>query len=497
MHTDPGSAPPSTSHATRATSVVVLPEPAGATHSTGPAGRWLPRAGPGRAARGARRRTDGGRGSCPAEGDSRRLSATLPVRSRTAGAPHSVVVTLQPGPCAKSRLPVARLGGYHAPLDVDPHRRKRPARSPGEPGPAVEISVSASHHVPQAAVRRTRAPASPPWPTTDPRVPRSSRGDSVTSACPPSPVPAAAGRPRPGGLRPGRAGRRVDEHGSADRPTRTPSSSPPTACARTSSRGTPRRACMPTMALASCGTAARGRRRRPADPGAAEHRRRLVHASPPAPGRASTARPTTPSTSTAQPFAQPHRRVRPRRPPGRVDRPVRRARRAQGRPGRVGRRPQRHDQRPDHRLPTLPLRAAASRPTTSSPDATTPAFVASLRPPVRPPRGLRRPGAVRRRGARRRRPAGRTCPTSYSPAKEMRLRVLDFGVDKYGLNAYLYDSTNDGTVDYDRVLFSPTKDGADAVGDLRRGRVGRRQGQDRRAARSTARPPACWSRSRR
>ncbi len=44
-HTDAGSSPPSTSHATRATSVVVLPEPAGATHSTGPGGavaaaRW-------------------------------------------------------------------------------------------------------------------------------------------------------------------------------------------------------------------------------------------------------------------------------------------------------------------------------------------------------------------------------------------------------------------------------------------------------------------------
>ena len=50
-----------------------------------------------------------------------------------------------------------------------------------------------------------------------------------------------------------------------------------------------------------------------------------------------------------------------------------------------------------------------------------------------------------RRPRRRRRPAGPTCPTSYSPAKEMRLRVLDFGVDKYGLNAYIYDSTNDGT----------------------------------------------------
>jgi hypothetical protein len=60
-------------------------------------------------------------------------------------------------------------------------------------------------------------------------------------------------------------------------------------------------------------------------------------------------------------------------------------------------------------------------------------------------------------------------PASFSPAKEMRLRVLDFGVDKYGLNAYVYDSTNDATTNYDRVLFSPTKSGADKVGDLRKG----------------------------
>ena len=60
-------------------------------------------------------------------------------------------------------------------------------------------------------------------------------------------------------------------------------------------------------------------------------------------------------------------------------------------------------------------------------------------------------------------------PASYSPAMEMRLRVIDFGVDKYGLNAYLYDSTDDGTTNYDRVLFSPTKNGDDSVGDLAEG----------------------------
>ena len=62
-------------------------------------------------------------------------------------------------------------------------------------------------------------------------------------------------------------------------------------------------------------------------------------------------------------------------------------------------------------------------------------------------------------------------PTSYSPAMEMRMRVLDGtpAVDKYGLNAYIYDSRNDGRTGYDRVLFSTTKDGDDAVGNLREG----------------------------
>lgn len=60
-------------------------------------------------------------------------------------------------------------------------------------------------------------------------------------------------------------------------------------------------------------------------------------------------------------------------------------------------------------------------------------------------------------------------PTSYSAAMEMRLRVIDFGVDKYGLNAYIFDSTNDGTTNYDRVLLSNTKNGATKVGVLAKG----------------------------
>ena len=61
-------------------------------------------------------------------------------------------------------------------------------------------------------------------------------------------------------------------------------------------------------------------------------------------------------------------------------------------------------------------------------------------------------------------------PQSFSTPKEMRLRVLDFGVDKYGLDAYIFDSTNDKKVNYNRVLFSPGKNGSNAVATLSRDR---------------------------
>ena len=60
-------------------------------------------------------------------------------------------------------------------------------------------------------------------------------------------------------------------------------------------------------------------------------------------------------------------------------------------------------------------------------------------------------------------------PTTYSPAMEMRMRVLDFGTDKYGLNAWIFDGTNDGTTNYDKVLFSKTKSATDSVGILAKG----------------------------
>jgi hypothetical protein len=62
-------------------------------------------------------------------------------------------------------------------------------------------------------------------------------------------------------------------------------------------------------------------------------------------------------------------------------------------------------------------------------------------------------------------------PASYSPALETHMRVLDGPDDKYGLDAYIYDSTDDQQTNYDRVLLTraPGKDGAAKVADLREG----------------------------
>jgi hypothetical protein len=60
-------------------------------------------------------------------------------------------------------------------------------------------------------------------------------------------------------------------------------------------------------------------------------------------------------------------------------------------------------------------------------------------------------------------------PASFSPALETHMAVLDFGVDKYGQDAYIYDSTNDRAVNYDGVLFSRGKNGSNQVADLAKG----------------------------
>ena len=207
---------------------------------------------------------------------------------------------------------------------------------------------------------------------------------------------------------------------------------------------------MPTMGtFLRHGASADGRR--PADPGAAQHRRRLVHASRPAPGPACTARRTTRSTSTAQPFGNRTAAFDAERAAGRVDRPGGRARRAEGRAGRVGRWAQRRRSRARPSTSGVPLRAAAWRRTSSAPRAsrcsTTPPFITSFGLQFDHPAGYA--GQAPFPGAAPTPATGWTgnLPPTFSPAMEMRLRVLDAGVDKYGLNAYIFDSTNDGATE--------------------------------------------------
>ena len=177
-----------------------------------------------------------------------------------------------------------------------------------------------------------------------------------------------------------------------------------------------------------------------------------------------------------QPFANTHVGVRPRRAAGRDARPGGRAGRHEGRPDRVGRRPRRRDRRADARLPQLPLRARRGDELHLA--RRLGVVHRRLRAAVRPSGRVRRAGAVPAGRAAPATSAGPTSPRSFSPPKEMRLRVLDFGVDKYGLNAYIYDSTQR------RPPAVRPRAVLDDEGRRRRGRrpprgrVGRRQGHD-------------------
>ena len=74
-------------------------------------------------------------------------------------------------------------------------------------------------------------------------------------------------------------------------------------------------------------------------------------------------------------------------------------------------------------------------------------------------------------------PVGRTSRPRYSPAKQEQLLVTNTAfpaTDNFDriYDLYIYDSTNDSTTNYDRVLVAPStagKDGNAAVGDLAQG----------------------------
>ena len=258
--------------------------------------------------------------------------------------------------------------------------------------------------------------------------------------------------------------------------------SPPTACGRTSSSATPTTGGVPGFAdLLRSGASADGGgmlTQAPPNTGAGWY----TMATGAWPGVHGSTNNTFHLNNQA--FGDAHGRVRPRRAVGRDHRPVRRAGRQEGRPDGVGRRPQRRHQRADRRLPRVPLRPRRDH---------------QLRVAVRPAGADHRLRAAVRPGRRwrPRRPAGPTRPPRSARRSRPGCGCSTSASTSTGSTPTSTTAPTTAPTNYDRVLFARGKDGADAVADLRRRRVGRRQGHRAPTARSTGRPPACSSRSRR
>ena len=238
-------------------------------------------------------------------------------------------------------------------------------------------------------------------------------------------------------------------------------------------RRTPRVAAGRWRTSSSSGVA--GVRPRPADAGAAEHGRRLVqprdgrvagrprldeqHVPHQRPARSPTGRPPSTASTTCS---------RPRRSRSPPSAAASRSRRSSG--PAAGTPPSRARRSTSGRS----SRAAAWRPTSSAKSASRRSTThrssrrsgsSSTIPPAMP-------GSGRSRAPRpRRRPAGPDVPASNSPPMEMRLRVLDFGVDKYGLWAlHLSTRRTTGATRLRPACCSrATKNGADAVGEPQEG----------------------------
>ncbi len=100
-----------------------------------------------------------------------------------------------------------------------------------------------------------------------------------------------------------------------------------------------------------------------------------------------------------------------------------------------------------------PVRRRAVHRAASASSSTTRPATRRTRPASPEPRRDRRRGRLDRRLCRRPTARRRRCACASSMAEPA-------PVDKYGLNAYIFDSTNDGTTNYDKVLFSKTKSGS-------------------------------------
>ena len=257
--------------------------------------------------------------------------------------------------------------------------------------------------------------------------------------------------------------------------------SPPTACAPTWWTST-RPGCDADVRRADGGRRPRRRtacfrasRRIPASAGTR---------SPPARGRASTARRTTPSTGSARATSTTARRS----PPTGCSRPTHpaggRARRQEGRLDGVG------------RVAEPRRRARRARWSTSAPSSPTAASCSTTT--CRGSRPAPTPSASRTSASTSTPPRGWTnVPASFSPAKQEQLKVTNTAfpaadnVDRF-YDLYIYDSTNDSTTNYDHVLVVPVhgRQGRHAgVANLAAGRLGRTS-RSRSPARAPGRRPA-------
>ena len=178
-----------------------------------------------------------------------------------------------------------------------------------------------------------------------------------------------------------------------------------------------------------------------------------------------------------QPFAQPHDGLRspaccrPRRSPRRPSAAARRSPRSSGPAAAAAR----------STGPTLDFRNFRSGrgvATNYIAPADSAAFTAAFGLQFDHPAGLRRPGAVPAGGARRRPRAGPTCRSRSARRRRCACACSTSASTSTASTPTSTTARTTAQTRYDRVLFSPTKDGDDAVGDLARGRVGRRQGHD-------------------
>ena len=266
--------------------------------------------------------------------------------------------------------------------------------------------------------------------------------------------------------------------------------SPPTACARTPSSATRARASADHARSAAPRRLRRGRRA--ADPGAAEHRRRLVQ---PGDRRMAGRHGSTNNTFhiNGQPFANRTAAFDPgvlqaetiAQAAERGGKKVAQIEWAGGRGASIN-------------GPTVDFRGffsgrgVATNYIVPTDDA---AFVRVVRPAVRPPGRLCRAARLRRgrahAGDRLDKRAGFLQPGAGDAPARARLRDRQVRPERLYLRL-----TDDGRTNYDRVLFSPTKDGDDerrqpAQGEWADVKVKIVGGGER----SRARPPACWSRS--